>query len=163
MISQRAGFTKQSLSLGFTLLEVVAVLVILGVIGVVAVSRFSDVDAKDLAEANTLKAHLRYAQLRAMGDIVPWGIELNESSYTLIRDGKVAPVFLPGEVDRDDKPGHTRELESGVIISSSLPKITFSSPRGIPRDEAGVDIAEDLTVSVGSKEITITAGTGFIP
>ncbi len=132
----------------------VAVLVILGVAGLVAVSRFTDPAAEEIAASNTLKAHLRYAQLRAMGDTVPWSIVIGRSSYTLQRAGAAPPAPLPGE----SGPGKDVEVE----LSPST-TITFSSARGVPLDGEGEPLASDLTIYAGSQSITIAAGTGFIP
>ena len=136
---------------GFTLLEVIAVLVIIAILAVVAVARFTDAGAESAAAANTLKAHLRYAQLRAMGDIVPWGISFTGSSYTLEREGAEAPVNLPGE------DGSTKTLENVTINPTDT--VTFSPALGRP------DPAPDPnghTISVGGRTIFITAETGFI-
>jgi len=132
---------------GFTFLEVIAVLVIIAILAVVAVARFTDAGAESAAAANTLKAHLRYAQLRAMGDIVPWGIRFTGSSYTLERDGAEAPVNLPGE------NGRTKSLENVTI--SSPGEVTFSSAFGRPEPEG-------LTITIGSRSIVIEPETGFI-
>ncbi len=48
------------------MMEIIAVIVILGIITAVAIPRFTKSRTDDLAAANTLKAHLRYAQLRAL-------------------------------------------------------------------------------------------------
>ena len=132
---------------GFTFLEVIAVLVIIAILAVVAVARFTDAGAESAAAANTLKAHLRYAQLRAMGDIEPWGIRFTGSSYTLERVGAEETVNLPGE------DGSTKTLENVTISPTAA--VTFSAALGRP-DPNG------HTISVGGKNIFITAETGFI-
>ena len=135
------------------MLEIVAVLVILGVLAAVAVSRFTDIGARDVAEANTLKVHLRYAQLRAMGDIFPWGIEIEEGQYTLLRENGDA-LNLPGE-------SSTTKEDIEVNIDSAT--IWFSAARGQPMDGPEQDPrSNDLEISVGNQTITITAETGFI-
>ena len=138
---------------GFTFLEVIAVLVIIAILAVVAVARFTDAGAESAAAANTLKAHLRYAQLRAMGDIEPWGIRFDSNSYTLQRDGDDAPVNLPGESDENGENGTTKTLENVTISPTTT--VTFSPGLGQP-DPA------DHTISVGGRTIFITAETGFI-
>ena len=133
---------------GFTLLEIIAVLVLVGILSAVAVSRFTDADAEDVAAANTLKLHLRYAQLRAMGDTVPWGISFTGNSYELQKNGSTAPVNLPGE------NGTTITL-SGLTMSPTT-TVTFSAARGQPTPNGH-------SISIGTQTITITQETGFIP
>ena len=60
---------------GFTLLEVMAVMVIMGIIGVFVLSGRADSRANLVGRTEAVKAHLRYAQSRAMStDDRVWGI-----------------------------------------------------------------------------------------
>ncbi len=75
---------------GFTLLEIIAMLVVLGILTAVAVSRINNFDAEVVTGADTLKAHLRYAQTMAMNsnpnapsDATVWGINCSGSTYWL--------------------------------------------------------------------------------
>ena len=139
---------------GFTLLEVVAVLIILGIIAAIAISRYQDTGADDLAAANTLKAHLRYAQLRAMGDVNAWGIEIEANKYTLVRDNGSAPN-LPGENSAENN-------DLDVTLSPEI-TIMFSAARGQPIDSSGNVLPDNQTINVGNTQtITITPETGFI-
>ena len=133
-----------SRSHGFTVIEIIAVLVILGIMTALAVSRFTDIRAADVAAANSLKAHLRYAQLRAMGDLVPWGIRLEGNSYTLLRDGAPAPVNLPGENSR---------TKGNVSVGTGT--VMFEPAFGRP-DPDGV------TIFLGGSSVVVAAGTGFM-
>lgn len=132
---------------GFTVIEILAVLVIAGILSAVAIARFTNAGADDVAAANTLKAHLRYAQLRAMGDVVPWGVSFTGGSYTLLRDGQPAPANLPGEA------GTTKALENVIIAPTTA--IAFGPALGRP-DPNG------HAISVGGRVVVITAETGFI-
>ncbi len=151
--------TGYSTNRGFTLLEMITVLIILGIIAVVAVAKYRDTGADDLAAANTLKAHLRYAQLRAMGDIVPWGIEIEADRYTLkkVDENGVfenAPVNLPGE---------NSQTKDDLEVSLSPETIIFSAARGQPIDSDENLISGNQIIDVGSTQtITITPETGFI-
>ena len=90
-------------SSGFTLMEVVAVLILVTILTAVIMSHASGIqDANLQAEVNALKTHLRYAQSLAMNDVSPnqWGISLTPGSYTLVRfDGSstTSPFSFPGE------------------------------------------------------------------
>lgn len=132
------------------MLEVIAVIVIVAILLAVAVSRVvSTQNISALTEADVLKMHLRYAQLRALSDDVSWGMSFNGNSYTLLRNGNTAPYNLPNE----DSPTHA--LPGGVAVSGST--VTFDQ-WGSPGD-ANIQI----TVSNGGGIIIITKNTGFIP
>ncbi len=59
---------------GFTLIEVVAVLLVLGILAAFAAVRISDTGQSDLiSQVDVIKNHLRYAQNRAMNTGSPVG------------------------------------------------------------------------------------------
>lgn len=135
---------------GFTMIEIIAVLVILGIIAAVAVARIgSTLDYKVTVEKDIIKTHLRYVQLRALSDDKTWGMSFAGSAYTALRNGNVAPYNLPNE----SSPTHT--LPDGITVTGST--VTF--------DEWGSPGSSniDLTMSAGGGTITITKNTGFIP
>ena len=131
---------------GFTMVEIIAVLVIISVIAAVVVSRVTGARGDDTAAANTLKAHLRYAQLRAMGDTEAWGIDIDGNTYTLMKGNEPAPVNLPGE------GGPSKTLENIIIDNTT---IMFEAALGRP-DPNGTE------VGVGNRHIAISPETGFI-
>jgi prepilin-type N-terminal cleavage/methylation domain-containing protein len=73
---------------GFTMIEVIAVLVITAIIAVVAVTRFSSNENNLITAADTLKSHLRLAQARAMSTSteagIVWGVRfISTTQYHL--------------------------------------------------------------------------------
>ena len=78
-----------SVSRGFTLIEVVGVLLLIAVISATVLTQYSDLDAEATAEVELLKSHIRYTQLRALSDNVDWGLQLNGTTYQHFR-GTVA-------------------------------------------------------------------------
>lgn len=146
---------------GFTLLEVVAVLVLLGILAAVAVARFADSNADAVAEAEIFKSHLRYAQIRAMGDIYPWTIEVGSGSYALsTTNPSIGTPTLPGE------SGATHSYDGGVtasttgtspfsfnwrgcLVNAASPNVCLSTPGRVTFD-GDPDI-----------EVTVQAETGF--
>lgn len=60
-------------SQGFSILEVLAVLFVIGMFATLLVSRLVDTSAELAAESEMVKAHLRFAQSRAMNAEVSLG------------------------------------------------------------------------------------------
>lgn len=140
---------NKKLQSGFTLLEVIAVLVIIAVLAAVAVSRvISTKEVSAITERDILKSHLRYAQLRALGDDTSWGISCSGTTYTLLRNGTTAPYNLPGE--------DSSVYQSKNNITFNCGTITFDE-WGSP--SSGVT----FEVTPGGGTITVTANTGYIP
>ena len=69
---------------GFTMIEVIAVLVILGITSVVAISRMSTDGYKLINVRDTLASHLRLAQARAMNTSAysgsVWGVRFTSAT-----------------------------------------------------------------------------------
>lgn len=66
---------------GFTLIEVITVLVVLGIIGAVAIGATTESRARLVGASEVLCSHLRYAQGLAMNDdLQVWGIRLDTST-----------------------------------------------------------------------------------
>ena len=135
---------------GFTLIEVLAVLIVLAVVMTVILSRTPDIDRDAYAQAAIIRSHLRFAQSLAMGNNTEsWGISFTANSYTLFQNGLPAGVNLPNDSTS------THNLPSGVVITGGLGSVVF--------DEWGSPGADSVTITVNSETITIARHTGFIP
>lgn len=140
---------------GFTLIEVVVVLLLLGIIAAAVVSRMSDTTAYDLfSQREAVKAHLRLAQSRAMASSSPWGINFNSATtyYLFQGAGSTTPVRLLGE---DNATVSLTAKGSGLTVSSAPRRITF--------DAYGSPGATTVTIATNGGNITVTKNTGFIP
>jgi prepilin-type N-terminal cleavage/methylation domain-containing protein len=140
---------------GFTMIEIIAVLLILGLIVAVVVSRMSDTTAYDLSsQMEVIKAHLRLAQSRAMSSSSPWGINFATSTtyYLFQGNGSTTPVQLLGE---DNATVDLTTKKSGLTIGSAPQRITF--------DAYGSPGTTTITVTTNGGNITVTKNTGFIP
>jgi prepilin-type N-terminal cleavage/methylation domain-containing protein len=143
---------------GFTLVEVVAVLVVLGILAVVVVGRVSSPSYDVVIQAELLKTHLRFSQFKALSDIdgqavTSWGMSFTGNSYTLRQNGADAPVNLPNETS----PTHS--LGSNVAFWSVPGEITFDE-WGSP---GGADITITLAQGTQTQSVTINGNTGYIP
>ena len=146
---------------GFTLLEVIAVLVVMGIITAIALSRFSIISPDLMARTEILKSHLRYAQSRALNTNAVWGIRFSNAAYWLFNNGSINNrVALPGE------DSNSVTLPSGMSAGTGI--VSFDSWGRPCTDQAGQTIQSGdrtITISCGgdSKTATITQNTGFIP
>jgi MSHA pilin protein MshC len=142
-------------SAGFTLVEILAVLLILGIVTVVVVSRWADRRAIDLSsQVEAVKSHLRLAQSRAMSSRSPWGIDFEtKTTYYLFQGtGSTNPVRITGEdTDKVSLPARG----SALSIESAPLRVTF--------DQYGSPGESSLTLTTNGGNITITRKTGFIP
>ncbi len=144
---------------GFTLIEVIAVLIILLILTAVAVSRGISPRNDLIPQADIVKSHLRFAQLKALQDDVnAWGITFASASYTLACTGASCPstpIHLPAE----SSSTHTFPSDSGITITSTSSPLNFDS-WGSP----GVGAATATLTQSGSTPIVITvsANTGYI-
>lgn len=159
----RKLFKKQLMNnRGFTLIEVISILIIVGIVAAMVISRGMSTNVVKLqSEVDVMKGHLRFAQYRAMNDIAAnvdtkWGINVAGNTYTLVKvdtSSTTSPLNLPGESSANPQ-SHT--FANGVTAS-----VTGDNP--ILFNEWGSPGANATTVTVGGKTINITANTGFIP
>lgn len=155
---------------GFTMIEVVVVLILLAILVSTVAIRFSSINSDIPNQIEILKSSLRFAQIKALNDTVDtekWGIYFqNNYSYTLVftKDGvTTSPVNLPGECGNNplgctQTPTHT--LPSGMTISTGVGTTVAFDRWGSP-GTSSISIA----LSKGSEPpgaITITKNTGYI-
>ncbi len=132
------------------MLEIIVVLMTIGLLSAVAISKIDSPQSYSaLAEADILKMHLRYAQIRALGDNESWRISFSGNTYTLQR-GESTAYNLPSE----DSPTHRSQRD----------EITYSGGP-VVFDEWGSPGSENIqvTISHGGGTVTVTKNTGFIP
>jgi prepilin-type N-terminal cleavage/methylation domain-containing protein len=148
---------------GFTLVEVIVVIVFIALFATLAVSRQPYTDVSLRARVEVLKSHLRYTQMRAMSSDNGWGLAYNatEGSYWLFRqDDDTRRVMLPGETQNS-----VDLVASGVSLSPQTFTLIFDR-RGRPETAPAAFNAPTavltLTKAGESQTITISQNTGFI-
>lgn len=150
---------------GFTIIEVVVVLLLISIFAVMAVTRQPHPETALRTQCDILASHLRYAQMRAMNTDEPWGIgiDANAGRYWLFRGHNDAAHrrHLPGQdellVDLTPK---------GVTIACQAATLSFDS-WGRPQADDSLISASSLPVILSkdgrSQTLDITRNTGFIP
>jgi prepilin-type N-terminal cleavage/methylation domain-containing protein len=160
---------------GFTLIELVAVLLLIGIIITVVVSRWTLGDSALTVQMDVIKSHLRYAQSKAMSSSSPWYIHFEETPgrYSLYKEGDGLKYF-PGVTEPDPDPDPSAPnpiaLESGIALTASLiaePFVIYDSlgrPYLNNTGTLGTQLAAVTTIINSSAgDIAIKPETGFIP
>jgi prepilin-type N-terminal cleavage/methylation domain-containing protein len=154
---------KTSDKRGFTLIEVIAVLIILGIIAAVAVSRVSSNQSDLIPQTDIVKSHLRFAQLKALSDdtSTSWGISFSSNSYTLDKDGGDPSINLPGESSRSHS-----FLPTSVTISVTPAVPVYFNSWGSLVSSLGAPLGtEYITITLtqnGNKAFKVYTNTGYI-
>ena len=163
---------------GFTMIEIVVVLVVLFIVSAVVVSRYTTSGVNELmVETDALKSSLRYAHIQSLnqdGDTITprtWGIHFpNDTSYILYKNGAPAGVMIPvkdPDPAKDPPPKDTHSLQGNVRITSGVGTTVTFNRWGSPIDGSGnpLTAATSITLqrSTENSAITITRNTGFIP
>jgi MSHA pilin protein MshC len=153
MIPKRAGKTYVNQQ-GFTMIEVVMVLIVIAIVATVVAFRPATVSNDIIVQAEILKSHLRYAQIKAMNDTVPWGIRIPDAgSYILYRDNVQASDIIPGET------AQTHTLPSVVTITGGTGSTYNFDTWGSPGTST---LTITLSQGATTSNITITRNTGYI-
>lgn len=153
---------------GFTLIEVIAVLLLFAIVSAIVVSRMMSTGAVAVeTQAEVLKSHIRYVQMRAMNADADktaisacdasFGISLSANSYFIFRNcDKTLKVFLPG--------ADTSDVTISSAALSPAADVTFDRWGRPCSDLNGLTpYSEDKVFILGSKTIRITKNTGFVP
>jgi len=151
---------------GFTIIEIITVLIVMGIITAFAVGRVADNKPELIAQKEVLKVHLRYAQSRSMNSNDNYGIESNGNTYWLFRISSANRVNFPGE------QSDNIDLSAlGLSLAMDAGNIVCFNSKGVPYTDFDTDNADNLqtddrtlTLSSGSdsESIIITQNTGFI-
>ncbi len=152
---------------GFTIIEIITVLIVMGIITAFAVGRVADNKPELIAQKEVLKVHLRYAQSRSMNSNDNYGIESNGNTYWLFRISSANRVNFPGE-QSDNIDLAALGLSLSIITDGNI--VCFNS-KGVPytnfdTNNAGNLQGGDRTLTLSSvsdnESIIITQNTGFI-
>ena len=149
-------------SSGFTLIELVIVLVLLGVLGAVVIPRITEGSFRDAAFAEQIATAFRYAQRLAVatGCEVQVAVSSTPSTYSVARrsDGTdtscgTVGAFTTAIVNPAGGGAFAGTAVGGVTVSQGL-SIVFDG-QGLPSPNGG-------SVLLGNRSIVIEADTGYV-
>ena len=151
---------------GFTMIEIVVVLVMLFIVSAVVMSRYTTTGVNELmAETDALKSSLRFAQIQSLNDDTnTWGIYFpDDASYILYKNGASAGVMIPvkdPDPVKDPPPKDTHTLQGNVKIISGIGTTVTFNKWGSPGTST---ISITMQKGTENSTITVTGNTGFIP
>ena len=137
------------------MIEMVVVLIVMAIVATFILVRATPGSNDLIAQAEILKSHLRYAQIRAMNDTVPWGIRIPDTgSYVLYKNNAQAAALLPGE------NAQTHTLPTGITVTTGVGSTYNFDDFGSPGPST---LTITLSQGTTTSNITITKNTGYIP
>ncbi|MBU0681189.1 MAG: hypothetical protein KKD73_07190 [Proteobacteria bacterium] len=146
---------------GFTLIELISIILLVGVISVVATAKWPG-GMKEVAAAKEFKRALRYAQHQAMTRqyVVAnaWGLQLlGATQYSIIRQDGLASV--PDFTNRSLLNDNTITITVNPLAVTTL----WFNGLGEPIDAVGTPLAAETHYTVaGSEDLTVCPQTGYV-
>ena len=156
---------------GFTLIEIVAALIIIGIIAVVIInSAIGITDAGRVSQENVIKNHIRYAQSMAMKRGAVWGIKCDGTAYWLFRtndpDTEANQVVLPDEESTKVTLANKNVSMTAFTVffdANGRPYTAYTDETTNTPVSAPLSITVDSVPAGNPGTFEIAPETGFIP
>ena len=147
---------------GFTLVELVAVMVITGIIASIAAPRFIGVDAFDARGSyGTLVSALRYAQKTAIAQRRYVYANVNAASHVVCIG--YTSNCSSAVIDPATQAAYSKTLSNNVTITASATPIGFDGlGRPVPNATANFTVQNAVVISEPTRTITVEAETGYV-
>lgn len=151
----------QNKSQGYTLVELITVVIILGILSSLAVPRFFDIGVfEERGFFEEVASALRYAQKIAVGSGCPVRVTITAGSYSLEQQAASGNRCNPS----DNSWPIQVLLPDGQAAAGTAPAgITLSPATTYNVDGLGqTSLGSDLNVSVGGMNLTVQAESGYV-
>ncbi len=153
---------------GFTIVELVAVMVITGIIAAIAAPRFIGVDAFDARGSySTLVSALRYAQKTAIAQRtlvcanVDVATKIVTLTYNTLPDCGTAPTGTV--IDPASQVAYSKNLSNNVTIIAPVSTVGFDGlGRPVPNATATFTVKNAVVATESIRVITVEADTGYV-
>jgi len=152
---------RKDASRGYTLVELITVVVIVGILAAIAVPRFFDAQVfEERGFYEEVASTLRYGQKIAVGSGCPVRVNITASSYDLKQQAASGNRCDPA----DSSWAVSVLMPDGLAAAGSAPAgITLGPVTTFELDGLGqTDLGSDLTVTVGALSMTVQAESGYV-
>jgi MSHA pilin protein MshC len=147
---------------GFSLIELIAVLVVLGILLAIAAPRMDGGrSVRELGFAEQLLSDLRLAQRRAEADACEVRVAITPTSIAIMQRASLCSGPFNRAVAAHGEAGAVlgEAPPEGMALVSS-PAVFYFDPAGRALDSAGGSPV-DVSIAVGARQLDITGATGY--
>ena len=158
---------------GFTLVELITVLVILGVMAVIGSSKFFSSSSFNASQYHQeILSAARYAQKIAIASQQSVAININSTDFSLCYGTGSSPACSPnnsdvkhpatqGKIGTSNSAFYTKSVPSGVSLTN-VPKTIYFDSAGEPNDSSGKITTQQVITIVGMGNVNIEPVTGYV-
>jgi prepilin-type N-terminal cleavage/methylation domain-containing protein len=145
---------------GFTLIELIIVLVIISLLAYFSLRPTNDAPNVD-AQAEKLAADIRYVQFLSMSRHNMLRLTFSSNGYSVTESDGITPIILPTA-----SGNNSVSLETGISASSSANQLYFNY-QGIPYNTITTALTSNITITLtatdgSSNTLTLIPETGHV-
>lgn len=155
-------------SRGFTLVELIVVMVLMAILAAAAVPRFFDSGSfEGPAFAQEIAGAARYAQKLAVTSGCPVRLVVDAAHYEL-RQPQSAPAaacdtaFTRAVLHPGSGEDFAATAPPGVVVGGAVPLTLEFKATGVPYYAGDVAVTSDVAVTAGGRSVVIAARSGFV-